>query len=183
MGKPKPPDPKETAEGQTSSNIGTAIAQQILNQTDQYTPYGSLNYNHEDPLTGKIHEIPRFAATQSLSPPQQRFTDQGFRAQNVLMDSLLQGLFNNPIEGNYGGYSHNPSAPQQQGGQQGLFAQGGDPLANYQSPFANIGPPPGQVISGHTPPPPPPSPSPQNNARPVEGSIEYELERSGGQWI
>ena len=93
----------------------------LLNQTNQRTPYGNLDYdqtgtyNHVDPLTGKVHNIPRFTATQTLAPPQQRFVDQGFRAQNVLVDSLLQGLFNNPIEGNYGGYSYNPSAPQAAG--------------------------------------------------------------------
>lgn len=50
MGKPSaptPPDPQETAGAQTATNIGTAIAQQQLNNINQVTPYGSLTYTQQ----------------------------------------------------------------------------------------------------------------------------------------
>lgn len=47
MGKkqPKAPDPAETAAAQGNINRNTAITQQLLNQTNQVTPYGSLEYS------------------------------------------------------------------------------------------------------------------------------------------
>lgn len=80
MGKksPKPADPVATAGAQTSQNIGTAIAQQYLNNVNQVTPDGALTYNqtgtfkYTDPLNDKTYKIPRFTATQTLSPEQQR---------------------------------------------------------------------------------------------------------------
>ena len=44
---PKPPDPKQTAAAQTSTNIGTAIANGYLGAVNQNTPYGSLEYSFE----------------------------------------------------------------------------------------------------------------------------------------
>ena len=41
---PTPPDPKDTAAAQTSTNIGTAIANNTMGMVDQYTPDGSLKY-------------------------------------------------------------------------------------------------------------------------------------------
>lgn len=90
MGKskaPKPPDPKETAAGSTSTNIGTAVANSYLNNYNQNTPDGSLkydqtgSYNWFDPYTGKNYDIPRFTATQTLSPQQQAIKDQNDAAE------------------------------------------------------------------------------------------------------
>lgn len=84
---PPPPDPKETASAQTSSNIGTAIAQQSLNQTDQVTPYGNLSYEQTgtsawtDPLSGQAYDLPRYTATQTLTPEQQAVKEQQDVAQ------------------------------------------------------------------------------------------------------
>lgn len=85
MGKPKAPepqDPKETASAQTATNIGTAIAQQNLNNVNQVTPYGNLTYDqtgsyaYRDPLSGAVHDIPTYTATQTLTPEQQAILDQ-----------------------------------------------------------------------------------------------------------
>lgn len=85
MGKPSaptPPDPKKVAGAQTAQNIGTAIAQQNLNNVNQITPDGTLTYNqtgsytYTDPNTGQKHEIPRYTATQTLSAAQQAIHDQ-----------------------------------------------------------------------------------------------------------
>lgn len=47
MGKstPKAPDPAKTAAVQGEMNRNTAITQTLLNQTNQVTPYGNLNYS------------------------------------------------------------------------------------------------------------------------------------------
>lgn len=77
MGKPsapKPPDPVKTATAQTGTNIGTAIANTLLGQVNQRTPYGSLRYRQrgrvpwKDPVSGKTYRLPQFRAIQQLSP-------------------------------------------------------------------------------------------------------------------
>ena len=85
MGKPKappPPDPARVAGAQTAQNIGTAIAQQSLNNVNQVTPDGTLTYGQTgsqswtDPNTGKVFNIPTYTATQTLSEPGQAVRDQ-----------------------------------------------------------------------------------------------------------
>lgn len=79
---PKAPDPMKTAQTQAAANQGTAISQQLLNMTDQQTPYGNLTYSqtgtnsYVDPLTGKTVTVPKFTSTQTLSPQQQAILDQ-----------------------------------------------------------------------------------------------------------
>jgi hypothetical protein len=85
VGKPKaptPPDPKETSAASTSTNVGTAIANAFMGNVNQVTPDGTLNYdqtgtyNWNDPYTGESYDIPRFTATQTLSPEQQAIQGQ-----------------------------------------------------------------------------------------------------------
>jgi hypothetical protein len=74
---PTPPNPLATAAAQTGTNVSTAIANAYLNSTNQVTPTGSLtysqgsNFSYTDPTTGQTFQIPRFTATQTLSPNQQ----------------------------------------------------------------------------------------------------------------
>lgn len=83
---PAPPDPKETAAAQTSSNVMTAIANQRLNNMNQITPDGSLRYEQTDtyqitdPLNGATYDLPLMTAIQELSPQQQAIQDQNRRA-------------------------------------------------------------------------------------------------------
>jgi len=77
---PTPPDPTATAAAQTNSNVNTAITQQLLNQTDQVTPNGSLTYSQNGTSSftgadGQTYTIPRFTATQTLTPAQQALLD------------------------------------------------------------------------------------------------------------
>ena len=71
---PEPPNPYVTAGLQTGTNIGTAVANQQLNQTNQITPEGSLTYSqtgtfeYRDPATGVVHTLPKTTAVQELSP-------------------------------------------------------------------------------------------------------------------
>jgi hypothetical protein len=79
---PAPPDPIKTGAAQTGTNIGTAVANAGLNQVDQITPDGSLSYSQTgntawtDPVSGKTYQIPKFLATQTLSPAQQALKAQ-----------------------------------------------------------------------------------------------------------
>lgn len=69
-----------TAQAQSGMNRDTAQTQQITNMTDQITPDGSLKYSRtgEESFvdsSGRTVTIPRFTATQSLSPQQQAIYD------------------------------------------------------------------------------------------------------------
>jgi hypothetical protein len=99
MGKPKapkPPDPIKTAEGQTSTNVSTAIANANLGNVNQVTPYGDLNYDQtgsyswRDPTTGANYNVPQFTATQTFSPSQQAIFDQTNKAETNLAGIAAQ---------------------------------------------------------------------------------------------
>lgn len=90
MGKskaPAPPDPQETAQAQTGTNIGTAIANNAMTMVDQQTPDGSLTYTqngtytYTDPYTGQSYDIPRYLATTQLSDTGQAIQDQNNAAK------------------------------------------------------------------------------------------------------
>ena len=79
---PAAPNPQDTARASTSTNVATSIANAFLNNTNQVTPDGSLNYdvtgNYQwhDPYTGLDVSIPTFTATQELSDQQKAIQDQ-----------------------------------------------------------------------------------------------------------
>ena len=78
---PEAPNPQETASAQMGQNVNTAIANANLQNVNQRTPYGNLTYDQTgtyqmtDPNSGEVYNVPRFTATQSLSPTQQRLFD------------------------------------------------------------------------------------------------------------
>jgi hypothetical protein len=77
---PPAPDPAQTAEAQGAANIDTAEAEQVINNTNQITPYGSINYNQTGgkfvpTLGGGQQYIPQYTATTSLSPGMQQLFD------------------------------------------------------------------------------------------------------------
>ena len=92
---PTPPNPLATAAATTSTNVNTAVANAYLNNVNQNTPYGSLNYNQTgsygwtDPTTQQTYQIPTFTSTQTLSP-----TGQQIQAQNEGAQFKLAGLAN-----------------------------------------------------------------------------------------
>ena len=70
---PAAPDPAATAAAQGAMNKDTAIAQSMLNQVDEYTPYGSSVYSKKgDPVDG----IQQFRRDTTLTPEQQAIVDQ-----------------------------------------------------------------------------------------------------------
>lgn len=101
MKAPSPPDPKETAAAQGQMNKETAIAQYGLNATNQVTPYGNLTYNQ----IGKWSDgTPRYQATQTLSPDQQKLLDAqeqlGINLGNlgVAQSGRLNSLLSKPFD-------------------------------------------------------------------------------------
>lgn len=95
MKSPKAPDPLATASAQSASNRDTAITQQVLNMTNQATPYGSLNYSQTGEATftgsdGKEYKVPSFTATTTLSPTQQQILQQNEQA-DLGMNNIALG--------------------------------------------------------------------------------------------
>ena len=84
---PDPPNPVATAAAQTGSNVSTAVANANLQNVNQVTPQGNLNYDvtgnfdWTDPTTQQTYSIPRFTATQTPSPFGQAISDQTNFAQ------------------------------------------------------------------------------------------------------
>jgi len=89
---PQPPNPVITAGAQTAANISTGITGSYLNNYNQNTPTGSLNYDvtgtyqHVDPLTGQSYNIPRWTATQKLSDAGQKLQTTNEGTSQVLSD-------------------------------------------------------------------------------------------------
>lgn len=112
MKTPKAPDPAQTAAAQGASNRDTALSSQLLNMVDQQGPYGSLNYtqngsnSYVDSLTGKTVTVPRFTATTTLSPEQQKILDQTQAAELNLgtianeRSNFLKGYLAQPFDVN-----------------------------------------------------------------------------------
>ncbi len=98
---PTPPDPVATASAQGASNVSTASAQTQLNNTNQFTPYGSVQYfptgesSVKNP-DGTYSEFPTWSSVQTLSPSQQKLFNQqnalGTQANNAA--SLALGTLN-----------------------------------------------------------------------------------------
>lgn len=73
---PPPQDPRATAQAQTQSNVGTAIAQAGQNNVNQITPEGNLTYTHTPSgINLEGVNVPQWTATQTLSPENQRLFD------------------------------------------------------------------------------------------------------------
>jgi hypothetical protein len=80
---PAAPDPAATAAAQATANKETAITQYGLNATNQYTPQGSLEYTQNGTWADGT---PRFNATQSYSPGEQKVYDSGLATRQNLGD-------------------------------------------------------------------------------------------------
>ncbi len=93
MGKPDaptPPNPYQTAAAQTGTNVATGVANAFLNNMNQRTPTGSLNYDvtgnysWQDPSTGQTYTIPRFTSSQTLTPDQEAIRNRNENTQGNL---------------------------------------------------------------------------------------------------
>lgn len=87
---PPAPDPVAVANAQTGTNVGTAIAQGTLNNTNQVGPGGTTTFDktggYTDPTTGQF--VPQFTKTTSLSP----LGDQLLQGQQDLTNSIMPAI-------------------------------------------------------------------------------------------
>src|SRR4249920_1957229 len=150
---PTPPNPIATAAAQTGTNVSTAIANSYLGSVNQNTPQGSLNYDvtgnygYTDPTTGQSYNIPRWTATQTLSPQYTAIQGQTDAAKMNMagianqQSGAIGQLLSNPIDtssapgmGDIGLYNQ-VGAPQSQIGDtpglQSGYASGGDITRDY----------------------------------------------------
>lgn len=106
---PPPPDPVATAKAQGDMNQNTATTQQLLNMTNQVTPYGNLSYTQSGSNTftgadGKQYTVPQFTATTTLSPEQQELYNLGTTTQRTLgnigveQSEKVRGILNSPFD-------------------------------------------------------------------------------------
>lgn len=81
------PDPKKTSRAQTSTNIGTGIANNIMGMMEQQSPEGRISYEQTgsqswtDPYTGTTYDLPTYKSTEVLNPTAQKAFDQGQLAE------------------------------------------------------------------------------------------------------
>lgn len=88
---PTAPDPTQTAQAQTQSNIATANNNAALNRISQYTPYGSQTYD----ITGTNADgTPIYSQTDTFSPGEQQLFDQSLQGQQQLGQIGLNSLQN-----------------------------------------------------------------------------------------
>ena len=87
---PTPPDPFQTAQAQTQTNIDTAIANNRMGMVDQVTPYGSLTYE-------TIYDQPQGRSQPAAQPRPQSSRRPGFDFQgnpiNPLQERELEARF------------------------------------------------------------------------------------------
>jgi hypothetical protein len=114
MGKsspPAPPDPRETSQAQTGTNVATAIANNTMQMADQTTPYGSLTNevigyeDFTDPYTNQTYQVPRYSQTTTLSEGERAILDQNTGARTNLaatandQSAFLRDYMANPFDG------------------------------------------------------------------------------------
>jgi hypothetical protein len=76
---PAAPDPAQTAASQTKSNKETAWYNAMLENMDQFTPYGNLTYQNLG-----TEEAPKWQSTIALSPEQQQLYNTQTQSENAL---------------------------------------------------------------------------------------------------
>lgn len=74
---PKPPDPYKQAAAQQGAELGASMGSSIINNPNQYNPYGSQTYSVAGYETiydaqGKPQYVPRYNQTTTLSPDQMK---------------------------------------------------------------------------------------------------------------
>jgi hypothetical protein len=83
---------QQSAADQTKSNIGTGVANSVLNNTNQITPYGSLNYTQSGGQDVNGTWVPQYTATQTLTPQQQSILNQTQSLQSGVLDAASNAL-------------------------------------------------------------------------------------------
>jgi hypothetical protein len=98
---PKAPDPMATAGQQAQMNADAAVKQNLINATNQVTPYGNLTYTQGAPYSDGT---PHLTATQTLSPEQQNLYNLSTQTQGQLgqigvdQTRKIAGILNTPFD-------------------------------------------------------------------------------------
>jgi hypothetical protein len=86
---PAAPNPFATASAQTASNKETAVANSIVGNANEISPFGNVNYE----IAREINGMPQWTRITSLSPGQQQLYDQQTQLGSSL-NSLAQNQVN-----------------------------------------------------------------------------------------
>lgn len=106
-------DASKVSQQQYQTNVNTGVANAYLQNTNQVTPYGNLNYTKTGTQNVGGQEVPQFTATQTLSPAQQGILDRTNTLQTGALDTaqnVLQNVnssVNTPL--NYNGIAQVPT--------------------------------------------------------------------------
>lgn len=133
---PPTPSAAETAAAQSQANTNTAASQTALNNTNQYTPYGSTTYAQNGSYTnGAGDTVPTYAQTTALSPAGQNILTGTQNVEQSLMPTA-QNLANqtasattNPLNFNTADSAILNTAPDQ------LNKQAADAIYNQQKSY------------------------------------------------
>jgi hypothetical protein len=85
---PPAPNPALVAQQQTGSNIDTAVAQKALNNTSQYTPFGSTTYQQTGSQDVGGIDVPTYSQTTSFNPAVQSIISGTENAGASLMPAV-----------------------------------------------------------------------------------------------
>jgi Chaperone of endosialidase len=106
---PPAPNPYQVAEAQSNENVAAAIAQSILNNVNQVTPYGDIQCKAVDWVPGPHgNKIPVWQATTTLSPKMAalyRSNIANAQSSSELEKALLanaQGRLSQPLDLSWG---------------------------------------------------------------------------------
>ena len=102
---PSPPDPHETAQAQGQANREAAIASSIVNNMNEVSPYGNVNYSLSGyESDGAGNQVPRYTRTVELTPEQQTMLDQqnelGINLNDLAIGQVdrLEGVLDTPVD-------------------------------------------------------------------------------------
>ena len=111
---PAAPDPAATAAAQSTANVDTAAAQAALNNVNQVTPFGNLNYNVSGNYTTPSGQtVPTYTQTTTLNPQEQQILNQQIGISGGLAGlggQVLNNISTAPL--NTSGLSPIPNASQ-----------------------------------------------------------------------
>jgi hypothetical protein len=90
---PPAPDPALVAQQQTGANLNAAIGQKVLNDTNQYSPFGSTTYQQTGTQNIGGFELPTYSQTTAFNPTLQSIISGTENVGASLMPTA-QGLAN-----------------------------------------------------------------------------------------
>lgn len=82
----------QVAQNQTTANVNTGVANAVLGNTNQVTPYGNLTYTQTGGQMVGNNWVPQYTATQTLSPDQQKIYDQGTALTQTALGGIAPGV-------------------------------------------------------------------------------------------